>query len=54
MPEHSFILSTRYTLPFSTTAYKSHNINTKHITIKNNHLNCPTITYNTHTRHQFP
>ena len=53
-PQHStFILSTTYTLPFSTIVYISHNINTKHITIKNNHPNCPTITNTPQTRHLF-
>ena len=47
-PQHStFILSTTCTLPFSKIVYISHNINTKHITIKNNHPNHRTITHTT-------
>ena len=54
-PEHStFILSTTYTRPFSTIAYISLNINIKHIDIKNNHPNRPTITHTPQTCHLFP
>ena len=41
-PQHStFILSTTYTLSFTTIAYKSYNVNTNQITIKNYHHNSP-------------
>ena len=50
----TFILSTTYTLPFSTNVYITHNINTKHVIIKNDHHNRPTITHTTQTRHLFP
>ena len=51
--DRGYILSTMYPLSFSRIVYKSYNINTKHITIKNNHLNCPTITHTSQTRHLF-
>ena len=50
----TFILYTMYTSSFTTITYKSYNVNTTQISIKNNHHNPPTITHTTQTHHLFP
>ena len=50
----TFFLSTTYTPSFITITYKSYNVNTVQITIKNNHHNPPPITQTSQTYHLFP
>ena len=54
-PQHStFIISTMYTPSFITITYKSYNIDTIQIAMKNDYHNSPLITHTSQTYHLFP
>ena len=54
-PQHStFIISPLYTPSFIIIMYKSYNVNTIQIAIKNNHHNSPPIIHTSQTYHLFP